>query len=223
MRRFLLSLFAASSMLSPLISSAAFAQDGPPHLLAAPIEDDGFSLTEAPNDHIIGVDDAPNTLIIYASVTCSHCSKWFTEEWDLLKSELIDTGELRVVFREFITAPAQIAASGFTIANCTKADNYIDVIQHQMINQAVIFDDLKASKGLKAYASTLEVAGLTEEDVTACFEDKAHNERLQTSMKRAQNSGLKGVPAFILNGALYKGSVTAKELTETFAGGVSKP
>ena len=218
MRRFLLSLFAASAMLSPM----AFAQ-GVPHLLAAPIEDDGYSLAEAPNDHIIGADDAPNTLIIYASVTCSHCSSWFTKEWDLLKSELIDTGELRVVFREFITAPPQIAASGFTIANCTKADNYIDVIQHQMINQATIFADLKASKGLAAYASTLEIAGLTEADIPACFEDKAHSERLQISMKRAQNSGLKGVPAFILNGELYSGSATAKELTETFAGGVSKP
>ena len=221
MRHFLTSLIAASALLS--FTAPALAQEAP-HLLAAPsADDDGYALLEAPNDHVIGSDTAPNTLIIYASVTCSHCSSWFSTEWDLVKSELIDAGELRVVFREFLTAPAKVAASGFTIANCTKADNYIDVIQHQMVNQAAIIEDLKAAKGLDAYTSTLKVAGLTQEDIPACFAEPKHHERLQTSMKRAQASGLKGVPAFILNGELYKGSATAKELAQRFEGGTSKP
>jgi protein-disulfide isomerase len=218
MRRLFLSLLAASAFtLTP-----ALAQQAPDSIAAIP-QDDGYAFLEAPNDHIIGSDTAPNTLIIYASVTCPHCSSWFTGEWDLLKSELIDTGDLRVVFREFVTAPSQVAVTGFTLANCTKNDNYIDVIYHEMAEQANIMSGLQAGKGIEVYASTLEVAGLTPEDLEACFADQSHFQRLETSMARAANGNLQGVPSFILNGELYKGNVTAQDLSERFAAGVSTP
>ena len=223
MPRYILSLFAICALLLPLGHiSIAQAQNIPP-TIAAPPEDDGYALREAPDDHIIGSATAPNTLIIYASVTCPHCSHWFSTEWDLIKSELIETGELRVVFREFITAPPKVAATGFTIANCTKADNYIDIIHHQMVNQANIIADLQAAKGLDAYSSTLALAGLSKSDIPNCFADQSHHLRLQTSMKRAHASGLRGVPAFILNGALYDGPVKADTLAQSFKAGISKP
>ena len=37
-----------------------------------------YVFTEAPEDHVLGDEQAPITMIVYASVTCSHCSDWFT-------------------------------------------------------------------------------------------------------------------------------------------------
>ena len=218
MRRLLLSCLTATT----LLSAPALAQQAPPSIAAVP-ETDAYAFLEAPEDHVVGSDTAPNTLIIYASVTCPHCSHWFTEEWDLLKSELIDTGDLRIVFREFITAPQRVAVTGFTLANCTKADNHMEVIRHQMIKQKDILDALEAGAGIEAYNSTLELAGLTADDLDSCFANQDHFKRLETSMKRGSDGGLTGVPGFILNGELYKGQAKADELTELFASGVSKP
>jgi len=218
MRRLFLSLLAASAF----TFTPALAQQAPDSIAAVP-QDDGYAFLEAPDDHIIGSDTAPNTLIIYASVTCPHCASWFGSEWDLLKSELIDTGDLRVVFREFITGPAQVAVTGFTLANCSKNDNYIDVIYHEMAEQKNILGGLQKGKGIEVYDSTLKVAGLKPEDLDACFADQSHFKRLETSMARAANGDLQGVPSFILNGELYKGNATAKDLTERFKAGVSTP
>jgi len=218
MRRLLLSLLAASAF----TFSPAMAQQAPDSIAAVP-QDDGYAFLEAPDDHIIGSDIAPNTLIIYASVTCPHCASWFTTEWDLLKSELIDTGELRVVFREFITAPAQVAVTGFTLANCSQNDNYIDVIYHEMAEQKNIIGGLQDGKGMEAYNSTLEVAGLKVDDLNACFADQSHFKRLETSMARAAAGNLQGVPSFILNGEIYKGNATAEALSTQFESGVSTP
>lgn len=219
MRRLLLSLLTASAF----IAAPALAQQ-PLDSIAAVPQDDGYAFLEAPEDHIIGSDTAPNTLIIYASVTCPHCSQWFTKEWDLLKSELIDTGDLRVVFREFVTAPQRVAVTGFTIANCASAETeYMDVIRHQMLQQKVILDGLQNGAGMAAYTSTLDVAGLASEDLESCFADQSHFQRLITSMNRAAAGSLTGVPGFILNGELYKGQAKADELTKLFASGVSQP
>lgn len=218
MRRLLLSMLTASIF----TFSPALAQQAPNSIAAVPF-DDGYAFLEAPGEHIIGSDIAPNTLIIYASVTCPHCAHWFTTEWDLLKSELVDTGELRVVFREFITGPAQVAVTGFTLANCGQSENYMDIIYHQMREQKNILGGLQNGKGIEVYDSTLKVAGIKKDGLEACFADQSHFQRLETSMARAQAGGLQGVPSFILNGEIYKGSATAKALTKQFEGGISAP
>ena len=218
MRRLLLSLLTAASF----TAAPALAQQPPASIAAVP-QDDGYAFLEAPEDHTIGSLTAPNTLIIYASVTCPHCSHWFTTEWDLLKSELIDTGDLRVVFREFVTAPARAAATGFTIANCAPPEKYMDVIYHQMANQSAILEGLQAGAGIAAYQSTLEVAELGQNNLQACFATQSHFARLDTSARRGAAGGIRAVPGFILNGQLYKGQAKADELSTLFASGVSTP
>ena len=218
MRRLLLPLLAATSFMA----APALAQQPPASIAAVP-ENDGYAFLEAPEDHTVGSNTAPNTLIIYASITCPHCSHWFTEEWDLLKSELIDTGDLRVVFREFLTAPARASATGFTIANCAPSEKYMDVIYHQMVNQSTILESLQAGSGIAAYTSTLEVAGLTEDALPECFATQSHFERLGKASERGAAGGIAGVPGFILNGKLYKGQAKADELSKLFASGVSTP
>lgn len=224
MRRLYLSLLTVSAFIFSTIfcAATATAQEPPPSIAAAP-KDDGYAFLEAPEDHILGSDTAPNTLIIYASVTCPHCSNWFQSEWDLLKSELVDTGELRIVFREFVTAPAQVAAAGFTIANCTQNDNYMEVIRHQMFEQSNILSGLQNGKGIGVYDSTLELAGMSEDDINTCFENPTHLQRLETSMARAAAGELEAVPGFILNGQLYNGQATAQKLADIFKSGVSAP
>lgn len=224
MRRLFPSLLTASlfTFSAALMGGAAMAQQPPASIAAVP-EDDGYAFLEAPEDHVLGSETAPNTLIIYASVTCPHCSSWFTSEWDLLKSELIDTGELRVVFREFVTAPAQVAVTGFTLANCSEADNYMEIIYHQMREQKNIIGGLQEGKGFAVYDSTLEIAGMSQEDVQACFADESHFARLETSMARAAAGELEAVPGFILNGQLYNGQATARNLADIFKSGVSAP
>ena len=60
----------------------------------------------SPDDMAIGSPNAPVTLIEYASSTCPHCAEFHETVWDQLKTNYIDTGRVRFVFREFPTDPA---------------------------------------------------------------------------------------------------------------------
>ena len=53
------------------------------------------------NDFYIGDDEAPITIIEYASMSCSHCADFHNDTLDKLKTEYIDTGTVRFVFRDF--------------------------------------------------------------------------------------------------------------------------
>ena len=161
--------------------------------------------SEIDGDHTIGTTTAPVTMIIYASVTCPHCAHWFKNVWPDVKKNFVDTNKLRVVFREFPTAPTNIAAIGFQIANCAPEDKYFTMIEYQMNEQENIFTSLKAGTGKETYLEIAKMAGLeTEEAMNTCIQNEAGMERMNKSISLARSAKINAVPNFIINGEIFK-------------------
>ena len=172
-----------------------------------------FSVTDAPDDHAVGSEDAALKLIIWASVTCSHCASWFTNEWPLVKSELVETGKLRVVFREFPTQPGNLSMAGFRLAECAPTQNYMSIIEYQMENQSAIFQAAEEGRGEAAYREIAKLAGMeTNEAMTSCLRNPDITAHIVDNMSRATLAEVTSVPAFLLNGQKYKGKSDAESL-----------
>src|SRR4029077_20157796 len=54
------------------------------------------------DDMILGKADAPVTIIEYASLTCPHCAHFATTTFPKIRKDLIDTGKVRWVYRDFL-------------------------------------------------------------------------------------------------------------------------
>lgn len=67
-------------------------------------------------DKTFGTDDAPVTIIEYASLTCPHCRTFHIDVWPGLKEKYVDTGKVRFIMREFPFDPRSTA--GFMLARC---------------------------------------------------------------------------------------------------------
>lgn len=52
-------------------------------------------------DMALGSKDAPVTIIEYASMTCPHCAAFTKDVFPQIKTNYIDTGKVRFIFREF--------------------------------------------------------------------------------------------------------------------------
>ena len=67
-------------------------------------------------DMALGPKDAAVTITEYASMTCPHCAAFNEQVFPKIKSEYIDTGKVRYIFREF---PLDIkAAAGSMLSRC---------------------------------------------------------------------------------------------------------
>ena len=55
----------------------------------------------ASDETILGKIDAPVTIVEYASMTCPHCARFHNTVLPTIKSEFIDKGQVRLVFRDF--------------------------------------------------------------------------------------------------------------------------
>lgn len=193
--------------LSLLIAAPAFAaptDDGHNH------ETPAYVLSEAPTDQVLGNPEADHTLIIYASNVCPHCGSWFAEDWPSIKTYLVETGQLRFVFRPLPSQPIQLSLTGFLMAECAVEGDYMSVIEDQFARQDTILKAAESGDGamIKAqYDEVAQVAGLTDEDsIAACLSEETHLVTLQTSADRAAAAGISNIPAFIFNGEVMSGA-----------------
>ena len=148
-------------------------------------------------DRVLGRADAPVTVIEYASFTCSHCADWTNEILPTFKARYIDTGKVKLVFRDMPTQPAQIAATAAAIGRCAAPGRFFDVAHHFMAGQSAAFASGNARQW---YMGAIGVSGRTQAQVEACLADPATGQALQHDIEAAVAAGVDGTPTFFVNG-----------------------
>lgn len=155
-----------------------------------------------PDDMVLGSDDAPVTMIEYASTTCPHCAEFHEAVWDQFKENYIDTGKVRFIFREFPTAPAPVAVAGFQLARCGGAtpEQYFTRLGELFRQQRALFATLQVDGGRQKFIEIGAAAGLSEEQVMQCITDEAGAERIRRIVEGAAQFNVTGTPTIIING-----------------------
>ena len=150
-----------------------------------------------PDDMVMGSAKAPVTVIEYASASCPHCARFNNDIFPAFKAKYIDTGKVHYVFREFLTQPVEVAAAGFLIARCAGPAKYFQVLDVYFhgLQHAYDTNDVKSLIVLAGGA-----AGLSQDQIGACFEDKAAADALNARVQRHFGDGVNSTPTFIING-----------------------
>jgi protein-disulfide isomerase len=179
---------AAAALAIAIAAPAAMAQNAAPATQA-----------EALPDIALGADDAPLTIVEYASFTCGHCANFHEENWPRLKAEYVDTGKVKFIQRDvYFDQPGLWAG---VLARCGGDDKYYAVSD-------MLFDEqeqwLAGGTGEEIAANLRKIglkAGMTEEQMTACWEDTAKAEQLiATFQQNASADQIEATPTFIIGG-----------------------
>jgi len=166
------------------------------------------------DDMVLGNADATVTLIEYASSTCGVCARFHTEEYEELKTNYIDTGKIRFVFREYPTAPEAVAVAGFQLARCNGAssEQYMTRVGELFRQQQDIFATGSMDGIRRKFIEIGGAAGLSETQVMECINDTAGAERVRRTIEGAQQFNVTGTPTFVLNGRKIEEAPTYENL-----------
>lgn len=157
-----------------------------------------------PNDHITGSDDAPVTLVEYASVACGACAGWHNQIYPEFKKKYVDTGKVRYVFREYITGVPEYADAGFMIALCAADENYFKNIAFQFKRFSHIQKMGQQGKARDAYIGIAKSAGLSEDEFVTCMQNQELRDQYKAKMQTGFDLGVTATPAFFINGEKKK-------------------
>jgi protein-disulfide isomerase len=164
---------------------AAMAQSAPPPVTAA--------------DRVLGRADAPVTVIEYASFTCSHCGDWHQNVYPAFRARFVDTGQVRLVFRDFPTPPVPLAAQAAGIARCAAPERFHDVADALFDGQPALFESGQPGPWLTA---AVAVSGKSMEQIQTCLADPATLNTLRAGVEAATAAGVQGTPTFFVNGRM---------------------
>ena len=174
----------------------AFAMPAVAQEAAAPAAE---AQVEALPDISLGAEDAPVTVIEYASFTCGHCAAFHNENWDKLKTEYVDTGKVKFIQRDIYFD--QVGLWAGILARCGGDDKYYAVSDMLFEEQSKW---LAGNSGEEVAANLRRIglkAGMTEEQMTACWDDSAKAEQLVTTFqKNAGADAIEATPTFMIGG-----------------------
>lgn len=182
----------------------------------AGIENTSSQKTEVrADDMAMGNKNAPITIIEYAAPTCPHCAHFNQTVFPQLKADYIDTGKVYYVFRVFPIAASDGAVESIA-RNCLPKDKYFQYIDMMFRNQ----DKWDPENGITDVRGGIiqvgRIAGLSPAQIDQCMTDTKTQERINRNAEEASKKfDLHGVPAFIVNGTLWRaGGANWEELKE---------
>ncbi|MEF2546629.1 DsbA family protein [Aurantimonas sp. E1-2-R+4] len=185
----------------------ASAVEAPPSLGSVDVDD---LMAEGPlPDIVVGDPQAPVTIVEYASMTCGYCAAFHVNSYPQIKRDFIETGKAKLILREFPFDPRALAAA--MLARCTGDDArrtaMVDVLMEQQAEWA------RAENASAALLKFAKLAGMSQDDFTACLNDKELQQKVVETQERGQNEfGVNATPTFFVNGDKYSGALGPDEM-----------
>ena len=160
----------------------------------------------------IGNNDAKITIIVYESLTCSHCANFHINVLPDLKREYIDTGIAKIEFRHF---PLDVAAfNASKIAQC-KNDGKSEILNSLYLNQPKWIKG-KTIEEVNENLKKFLVSENIKVDFNSCTTDKniedfVLNDRIEGAKKFKVNA----TPTIIINDKKFEKSLNYKNLKKS--------
>ena len=158
----------------------------------------------------LGDENAPVTIIEYASFTCPHCASFHNNVWDKLKENYIDTGKVRFIMREVYFDKYGLWAS--MTARCAGPEGFHPMVDTYLKTQNVW---TRAPDVGQAIQQIGRRAGLSEERLRACLTDRDYAKALLDDYKKnAAADDVRSTPTFVINGEKAVGSMSYEEFAK---------
>lgn len=175
--------------------------------LTAALNESGAAIIEPGDDVILGDPKAKVTLIEFGDYQCPFCGRFFTETEGHLRSEYIETGKVRMVYKDFafLGPESLLAAQG---AECAKDQSKyweyhdglykMETADNQENNGNISLDVLKRM------ASEL---GLNRVSFDSCLDSKKYEEEVKNDYNEGQAIGVRSTPTVFINGQRIEGAL----------------
>lgn len=159
-------------------------------------------------DRTRGDPEAPNAIIEYASFTCGHCANFHNTKMAQVQEELIDTGRVLWVFRDFPLDGLALRAG--MLARCVSDNQFFPIVGQLFATQN---QWARNNDPLGALARIAQMAGMSRERFEACMEDEQLADRIiQLRVEGEERYNVNATPTFVVNGTVVSGDVPVADL-----------
>jgi predicted DsbA family dithiol-disulfide isomerase len=148
---------------------------------------------------VMGSNAAVVTIVEFSDLQCPFCKRFSEDTLPLIKKNYIDTGKVKIVFKNYALSfhsNAHLAAEAALCAH--EQGRFWDYHDLLFANQHAL-DELS----LREYARQL---GLDTDKFNTCEDTHRYSNMVDTDFKEGTAKGVRGTPTFFINGKMLNGS-----------------
>ncbi len=157
------------------------------------------------DDPSIGAEDAPVTIIAFSDFQCPYCRQFEQQAFQRLKTEYIETGKVRLVFRDFpLTQIHPNALPAAMAAECAhNQDAFWPMHDRLFANQGAWGQSDTPNEVFVGYA---EEIGLDVDAFRGCLQNREPIQEISGDFQDGVDGGVRGTPAFFMGGEMLSGA-----------------
>jgi protein-disulfide isomerase len=151
------------------------------------------------DDPVRGNPNAPITIVEFSDFQCPFCARFFAQTLPQIQQDYIDSGKVKLVFRDFPLESIHANAGVASIAGECADDQKMFWQYHDKLfegqTQWARLSASDATTTFKQYASELR---LNSADFNSCLDSEKYSNEIAQDFQNGANYGVTGTPAFFI-------------------------
>lgn len=162
-----------------------------------------FSLEGEPS---LGSLEAKVTVVEFSDFQCPFCARFVLETFPQIKQEYIDTGKIRMIFKNFpLMSIHENAESSAEASECANDQGKFWEYKEKLFQS----QQALSAGNLKQYAKDLGIEN--EEQFDVCLDSKKYASEVSQDLAEGVAAGVTGTPTFFINGQKMVGALPFSE------------
>jgi protein-disulfide isomerase len=151
------------------------------------------------DDPVLGDKNAPVTIVEFSDYECPFCKRHFDTTLPQLVKEYVDTGKVKIVFRDLpLSFHDPMATKEAVAANCAReqgGDKQYFQFHGEIFKRTTSNGNGLNDEKIQSIASDL---GLNKSKFTSCLGNKAMEDEVKKDVSDAGKAGASGTPTFVI-------------------------
>jgi protein-disulfide isomerase len=151
------------------------------------------------DDAVLGNANATVTIVEFSDYECPFCQRFYLETFPQIKSEYIDTGKVKFVYRDFPLNIHKNAEKAAEAAECAGDQGKYYEMGHMLYTQGV-------EGGVATFKQYAQDLNLDTEKFNNCLDSDIKAAEVTKDSVAGKQAGVTGTPTFFINGQKISGA-----------------
>lgn len=151
------------------------------------------------DDAVLGDPNAPVTIVEFSDYECPFCQRFYVQTFGQIKENYIDTGKVKLIYRDFPLSFHEHAEKAAEAAECAGEQGKYYEMGDKLFSEGV-------DGGVDSFKQYAVDLGLDTDAFNTCLDSGQMASEIQKDMVAGQKAGVQGTPSFFIDGEMITGA-----------------
>jgi len=192
--------------LAPAAAPAAPGAAAPAAAPAGPLSDEDWAAIQENPAGVIGDKNAKIVMVEFTDYQCPFCSRYFNDSYGALKQKYVDSGKMKIIFRDQALSFHPNAKPAAHAARCANEQGKFEAMHDSLFKNQDAWANLANAAAVTKFGELATAAGLNGNSLVTCVNSGKFNAAIEADAALGSRVGANGTPTFFVNKEILVGA-----------------